>query len=161
MATAESTAFEVNGNPLYLPYHAHKDAFEPLGFKEKTEIVPIAESVHVQTVVMTDDSMSPVFRKGDVLTIDYENECDQSGHYMLIAVGPLLLIRRFIVREPMDFCYWPESSSEHEIVDDGMVNALGVVTEVKRADGTTEVPDLKKMAFADRAWVKPPLKKKA
>jgi hypothetical protein len=120
----------------------------PLGYKYT--LTPIAESVDVQTVVMKDDSMYPVFCKGDVLTIDCEIDYEP-GYYMLIRVGHLLLIRRYIVRGE-DMCYWPESSTEHEIVDDGMVDPWGVVTAVQRVDGTTETFDLRKHAFAEDEW---------
>jgi hypothetical protein len=131
---------------VFAPYRASNDGPLPLGYTNK--LVPIAESVDVQTVIMKDDSMRPIFRKGDILTIDCEGECDRPGHYLLIRVGHLLLVRRFIVRGEK-ICYWPESPSEHEIVDDGMVDPWGVVTAVQRVDGTTETLDLDKLAFAE------------
>jgi hypothetical protein len=138
-------------NTFYTPYRASKDGPLLLGYKHK--LVPIADSVDVQTVIMTDDSMRPIFCKGDVLTIDNEAEYEP-GYYMLIRVGHLLLVRRYIVRGDV-MCYWPESSTEHEIVDDGMVDPRGVVTAVQRVDGTTETLDLDKLAFAEDEWPLP------
>jgi hypothetical protein len=151
MATAESTNSAFKQSSHYPPYRASKNAPLPLGYHHKLE--PIAESVHVSTVVMQDDSMDPIFCKGDVLTIDCEFDYEP-GHYMLIRVGHLFLVRRYIVRgEAM--CYWPEAFGEHEIVDDGEVDPWGVVTAIKRVDGTTETFDPSKHAFSDDEWPLP------
>jgi hypothetical protein len=155
MAATQSIESNFKPSTTYPPYRASNDAALPLGYKH--ELVPIAESVNVKTVVMMDDSMDPIFRKGDVLTIDCEVDFEP-GHYMLIRVGHLLLIRRLIVRGDR-MCYWPVSLTAHEIVDDGMVDPWGVVTAVSRVDGTTETFDLSRLEFAEDEWILPPLAK--
>jgi hypothetical protein len=156
MAATQSIESDFKQSTIYPTYRASNDTPLPLGYKHK--LVPIAESVDVQTVVMKDNSMRPTFCKGDVLTIDCNRDSEMPGHYQLIRVGHLHLVRRFIVRGE-EICYWADSGTEQEIVDDGMVDSLGVVIAVRRADGTTETLDLDKLAFADDEWPLPALKK--
>lgn len=124
----------------------HDENYEdlPLGYVNVPQ--PIAKSVLISTITMQDDSMDPVFCKGDVLTISKDREIPTPGHYYLIMLGELLLVRRFIYTEAEDWLYMAESYCEKPIVDGKVsIKHLGVVTAVHRVDGTSEVLDLDKL----------------
>jgi hypothetical protein len=112
-------------------YHTSKPGDLPLGY----EWVPakIAKPALISQVTMQDHSMSPIFWPGDELTIDTEKEV-QSGYYLLIQLGKLLLVRRFIYRESEPDRY-EGSLGERTIVDDkGIVKQWGVVTTFASAN---------------------------
>jgi hypothetical protein len=118
-------------------------------------LIPTAEpkSVHPPTVIMQDDSMSPTFVKGDELTIDYEVDWNP-GYFMLVRSGHMLLVRRLTDRgdneSHMDFM--PDNPTYPSVLDDGSDDPWGVVTAVRRVDGTSETFDLAKLVkWADES----------
>jgi hypothetical protein len=91
---------------------------------------------------MQDASMSPIFAKGDVLTINYD-VFEEHGDCMLVGFGDLLLIRRYTDRGDNDhFDFIPENPAYPAILDDGEADPWGVVSAVQHIDGTTHTFDL-------------------
>ena len=111
------------------------------GWRRQSSLMRLAPaSIHPQTVIMQDDSMSPIFVKGDVLTIN-SDVFEEPGDYMLVRFGHLLLIRRYTDRgDNTDFI--PENPAYPEILDDRSADPWGVVSEVRHVDGTVETFDL-------------------
>jgi hypothetical protein len=115
----------------------------PLGYVNVPQ--PISKSVNVSTITMQDDSMFPVFSKGDILTIGKAREEPTPGYYYLIRLGGLLLIRRFIYTDNEDWLFLTPFG-EIPIEDNRLtIDFLGVVTAVQRVDGAYEVLDLDKL----------------
>lgn len=99
-------------------------------------------SVSSRKVVMQDDSMYPIFFKGDELTVN-EDICEEPGDYMLVRVGHLLAIRRYTDRgDNNHYDFLPENPVYPAILDDGSPDPWGVVSAVQHVDGTTQTFDL-------------------
>jgi hypothetical protein len=113
------------------------------GWSRQSSLMRLAPaSIHPQTVIMQDDSMSPIFVKGDVLTINYD-VFEEPGDYMLVGFGHLLLIRRYTDRGDNDhFDFIPENPAYPLVLDDGTPDPWGVVSAVQHIDGTTQTFDL-------------------
>jgi hypothetical protein len=111
------------------------------GWSRQSSLMRLAPaSIHPQTVIMQDDSMSSIFVKGDVLTINYD-VFEEPGDYMLVGFGHLLLIRR-LDGQRGDFDFMPENPAYPVILDDGSPDPWGVVSAVQHIDGTTQIFDL-------------------
>lgn len=132
-----------------VPYHTSGDGALELGYEYVPK--PIAQPALLSQVIMQDDSMAPVFREGDRLTIDTEKEFG-SGYYVLIQLGELLLVRRFIYRKGKPFSY-VAGIGDRPIVDDkDVVKHWGVVTAVEHLrnhhpNGKFEEFDLEKLGY--------------
>jgi SOS-response transcriptional repressor LexA len=115
------------------------------------------KSVYSRTVEMSDDSMAPIFLKGDLLTIDGDIG-EEEGDYVLVRSygnetvfsirGNLFAHELHVIRR----CtyvgdranYVPENPAypemlEHETLAN--LECLGPVTSVQRVDGTTQTFD--------------------
>lgn len=111
------------------------------GWRPQSSLMRLAPaSVHLQTVIMQDDSMAPTFVKGDVLTIDQDVEWEPDD-FMLVRFGHLFLIRRLDGRRG-DIGFMPENPAYPAILDDGSADPWGVVSAVQHIDGTTQTFDL-------------------
>ena len=110
-------------------------------------------SVNPQTVVMQDDSMAPMFAKGDVLTIDYD-VFEESGDCVLIRFGHLLLVRRYSDRGDDYIDFMPENPAYPAILDDTAADPWGVVSAVQHIDRTAQTFDLstRKKISAFEMW---------
>jgi SOS-response transcriptional repressor LexA len=100
----------------------------------------IPTPVYPQTVIMQDDSMVPIFAKGDVLTIN-PDFMENPGDYVLVrtAIGDeLLAIRRFTtIGDRMNFV--PENPDYSAMLEDvywANLECLGPVVAVQHGELT-------------------------
>lgn len=91
------------------------------------------QSVYPQTVIMQDDSMAPIFSKGDLLTID-PDLIENIGDFVLVrASDGLYAIRRFTTKgNRMNFV--PENPAYPEMLETDCwpPESLGPVVAVQR-----------------------------
>jgi SOS-response transcriptional repressor LexA len=106
-------------------------------------------SVYAHTVIMSDDSMAPIFVKGDLVTIN-QDLSEEKGDYVLVRTTmeryELHVIRRYD-GEPLGdrSNYVPENPAYPEMLEDeewANLECLGPVTSVQHVDGTIETFDL-------------------
>jgi Peptidase S24-like len=135
MATCQST-FTLALAPLHIrknaPYRTSSDESLPLGYELVPQ--PIDKTALISQVTMQDHSMSPTFWAGDILTIDCDMEA-RSGCYLLIQLGGLLLVRRFIYTEGESDCYKASDGHRPIVDDEDIVKHWGVVTAVEHVSG--------------------------